>query len=411
VVRYGYPLEEHFVETPSGYVLRVFRIKHGRKQQPQQQQQQQRPVVHLQHGLLGAGSDWALNGPGYSLAFVLADAGYDVFLGNVRANTYSRNHTRLDPSSAAFWAFTWDEIASEDLPAMLSMELELTGADALAYVGHSQGTTVLLALLASRPEWAAKISLGVLLAPVAVATHVASPFLVALARLNTDLLFELLGVHEFLPSGAALAAFDTGLCRAEPALCVNALAMIAGYNPSNIDSARLPVYLNHTPSGTSVVNMEHWCQAVRARDPRAFSMFDFGTRCATARGAPRACNQRAYGRLEPPEYNLSRITTPLALFAGGRDRLADPADFAILEDLLLVPPTPARLRQRHQQQRRWSSPVAAANPTSVVVATRVQNDYEHLDYLWGIDAPARVHRPVLDLLRRYGGAAKAVQSS
>jgi hypothetical protein len=34
-----------------------------------------RPVVHLQHGLLGAASDWALNGPGYSLAFILADAG------------------------------------------------------------------------------------------------------------------------------------------------------------------------------------------------------------------------------------------------------------------------------------------------------------------------------------------------
>jgi hypothetical protein len=31
--------------------------------------------VHLQHGLLGASSDWALNGPGFSLVFLLADAG------------------------------------------------------------------------------------------------------------------------------------------------------------------------------------------------------------------------------------------------------------------------------------------------------------------------------------------------
>ena len=44
-------------------------------------------------------------------------------------------------------------------------------------------------------------------------------------------------------------------------MCVNILAMIAGYNTANVDVARLPVYLNYTPSGTSVANMAHWSQA------------------------------------------------------------------------------------------------------------------------------------------------------
>jgi hypothetical protein len=43
-------------------------------------------------------------------------------------------------------------------------------------------------------------------------------------------------------------------------MCVNILAMIAGYNIDNIDLTRLPTYLNYTPSGTSVANMAHWCQ-------------------------------------------------------------------------------------------------------------------------------------------------------
>ena len=39
-----------------------------------------------------------------------------------------------------------------DLPAELEYILSATKVDSLAYVGHSQGTTVLLAALAERPD-------------------------------------------------------------------------------------------------------------------------------------------------------------------------------------------------------------------------------------------------------------------
>ena len=43
-------------------------------------------------------------------AFVAAKAGYDVWLGNTRGNTYSRMNTELDPDKDAekFWAFDWE---------------------------------------------------------------------------------------------------------------------------------------------------------------------------------------------------------------------------------------------------------------------------------------------------------------
>lgn len=37
--------------------------------------------------------------------YVLADAGYDVWLPNFRGNTYSRAHAELDPENVDFWRF------------------------------------------------------------------------------------------------------------------------------------------------------------------------------------------------------------------------------------------------------------------------------------------------------------------
>lgn len=85
-------------------------------------------------------------------AFVLADEGYDVWVGNTRGNYLSRNHTTLNPNSDAYWDFTVEEIAEVDLPAFIQYIQGVTGAARISYLGYAQGATSMVNLAARKPE-------------------------------------------------------------------------------------------------------------------------------------------------------------------------------------------------------------------------------------------------------------------
>lgn len=61
----------------------------------------------MQHGLISSADDWCLNTDKNSIALVLANKGYDIWLGNNRGNKYSMNHTSLNIKSRKFWDFSF----------------------------------------------------------------------------------------------------------------------------------------------------------------------------------------------------------------------------------------------------------------------------------------------------------------
>lgn len=73
---WGYPGEEHHVITKDGYNLTIHRIPHGKNNS-----EVSKGVVYLQHCLLCSSADFLLNLPTESLGFILADEGYDVWMG------------------------------------------------------------------------------------------------------------------------------------------------------------------------------------------------------------------------------------------------------------------------------------------------------------------------------------------
>nr|XP_022321183.1 lysosomal acid lipase/cholesteryl ester hydrolase-like isoform X2 [Crassostrea virginica] len=301
----GYPCEQHFVITKDGYILSLQRIPFS-KQSPRQKG---KPAILVLHGLLSCSSCWVENLANESLGFMLADAGVDVWLGNSRGNKYSRTHVSLSPDDPRYWAFSWDEMAKYDLPAMIDYIIEQTGNKEIYYAGHSQGTEQAFAGFSLDPGLGKKVKTFFALAPVGNLSGVESPI-------------------------RYLAPFAKDI------------------------ETRIPVYVRDHPAGTSVQNIAHYSQSILNKK---FSMLDFGSPAA---------NMKHYNQTTPPVYDVTKVETPVAIFSGGHDWLADPADVRNL-----VP----QLRN--------------------VRINKNIPEWEHLDFIWAMDAPSKCYIDIISMIK------------
>ncbi|XP_031828488.1 gastric triacylglycerol lipase isoform X2 [Nomia melanderi] len=357
--KYGYPVEAHNVITEDGYILEIHRIPHGRNNKAILG----KPPILLQHGLTGSSADWILKGPSNSLAYILADAGYDVWLGNNRGNIYSKNHTSISLTDRRFWDFSYHELGDRDLPATIDYILDQTRYERLSYIGHSQGTTQFWVMMSKRPNYNGKIALMIGLAPVAFTGNMRGP-ITKLAKLTYMgvRIGEKFGYPEIRARSGWGKLVTNLFCKnqTQPLFCNNFLFLITGFDQSELSGGNRSVILGHIPAGASWKQAVHFGQGFTHKDH--FREYDYDNE---------EKNFRLYNSLEPPEYDLNKVTAPVALFSSNDDLLATPEDVNLLKKKL----------------------------ANVVFHDELSNEkFSHYDFIWGKYCVTLIFEPILKLL-------------
>jgi len=140
----GYPFEEHVHQTSDGFLLALHRIPHGKNQAKTKRNKQGKgkPPVLLWHGFMMNSEVWVCQPEEQnSLAFQLAEQGYDVWLANSRGNKYSCKHVQHTPQQDRYWKFGLDELVMIDVPETVDVSTLVLQVLRLAGTQRNLSTT------------------------------------------------------------------------------------------------------------------------------------------------------------------------------------------------------------------------------------------------------------------------------
>lgn len=308
---FGYEAEEHIVKTGDDYLLGIHRIG-GPKGSNWRSEPSPvpKPVVYLHHGLLMNSEIWIANiDPKRALPFILADMGYDVWLGNNRGNKYSKKHKTYSPNSTAFWNFCIDDFAIHDIPDTIKYILYIVNQPNLVYIGFSQGSAQAFATLSINPELNHKVKLFIALAPAMAPPGIQNKVVDSLTRASPSLIYLFFGRKAILKS----ATFWQSIMY--PPLFVHtidtSISSLFNWNCNNISYAQKMAAYPHLYSYTSVKSVVHWFQIIRSG---RFHMYDDDVETVFS-------HEKYFYRVA--SFPTQNITSPVMLLYGKSDSLVD----------------------------------------------------------------------------------------
>ncbi len=143
-------------------------------------------------------------------------------------------------------------------------------------------------------------------------------------------------------------------------LCSSVIFLLCGFDEAQLNRTMLETIVHHTPAGTSTNTVIHYAQEVNSKK---FAHYDYG----------KDKNFEHYGQETPPEFSIEAIQVPIAAYWSLNDWLAQPNDV---------------LRFLSKLQNKFA------------VYEVPFEQWNHLDYLWGIDAKTILYPEILSNLQK-----------
>ncbi|KAF5293143.1 hypothetical protein FQA39_LY13753 [Lamprigera yunnana] len=355
-IQEGYPVEVHKIETEDGYILQTVRVSFGKGKL-----RSNRSAVVMFSGVVCSPADFVNMGKN-SLAFMLADSGYDVWLGSVRGSTLSKKHRIYSAIEhpQQFFNFSIHEIGYYDISANIDYIRNVTEEERLYYVGFSQGATAFYILTATRPEYNRYIRIMVGLSS-AMHLHSSKHLVLKLLHAHMNKIEELVETfqwYEIFPYNPMLSVVSELLCNEKSMfqhICVFVLHFLGGYGSLYTNKALIPIIASNIPAGASFLQLKQYAQIASSR---RFQQLDYG----------KESNLKRYGTIQPPAYDISKITSPVAVYYGSADSLVSVKDNEYSISLL----------------------------PNVVFSKKI-NGYNHLDVMWGLGVQEKKQ-----VIKKYG---------
>ncbi|KAJ4966992.1 hypothetical protein NE237_018841 [Protea cynaroides] len=304
----GYPCSEHTVQTKDGYVLALQRVS---AHAGGDIEVNPGPPIFLQHGLFQGGDVWFMNSIEQSLGFILADHGFDVWVGNVRGTDWSHGHVSFSEKDKEFWDWSWQELALYDLAEMITYVYSVTNSK-IFYVGHSQGTIMALAAF-SQSDIVEMVEAAALLCPISYLGHISNQFILRMVSMHLDQMLLAMGIHQVNFRSDVGVQLVESVCDGHVD-CSILLSFITGTNCC-FNKSRVDFYIEYEPHPSSSKNLHHLFQMIRKG---SFARYDYGW----------WGNLKQYGYPQPPAFDIGCIpkSLPLWMGYGGNDDLADVMD-------------------------------------------------------------------------------------
>lgn len=295
----GFTAEEYYLTTEDGYIVLVERAY--------RKITQKNPII-IAHGLGMNALGWVNRGD-VSLARLLGNLGYDVWMLNVRGTWYSKGHVNLTTSDKKYWTFTIDQVGLYDIRSTIKLVDKHTKRQAI-YIGYSMGTTGFYMFSSTYPEEAKRYIKGMIsLAPILNYKNARSvaKFLSPVWPLVKRFVYALWN-GEVLPG---YSIFLRPLLRTSAGMyLIQFFAnFVFGDDFNQMDPLTYPIFATQLLDTGGV---ELFSQFYQYLDTSNFTKFDYG----------KEKNLEMYGTANVPRYDLSKIPVPLSIFVGENDWLS-----------------------------------------------------------------------------------------